>query len=354
MKIKPKANGNSTSLRGPFLTDWPLADPNLNPRTRFEKMACGCSPAICAPSSLHCSGPRGGPAPRPSRACCESLVGELWLAAAAPSCRCARCTAARPHSAKAYLAQLHRAGLSRATLLDAPLLGCRVPPEDGMGNEFVLEEGAELGDAASTSGAAVFVGGLPTASGQPGFRAEDRRSHDGAAGHSTVPEPLRPLGLRSIDIVVPPPLLPAVAAFWERTMCARVAPECESHPTGFRVLVDGACSRANSISTDALVGAQWLRFIGGTRRAYDGHHIALYVRDFVGTFERALAAQVLFDNARYSDRGGTLELALENRQFRTLCMHPATTTVPTGVCSSDRCFQLELEVRAFDHPACPL
>ena len=259
-----------------------------------------------------------------------------------------------PHSAKAYLAQLHRAGLSRATLLDAPLLGCRVPPEDGMGNEFVLEEGAELGDAASTSGAAVFVGGLPTASGQPGFRAEDRRSHDGAAGHSTVPEPLRPLGLRSIDIVVPPPLLPAVAAFWERTMCARVAPECESHPTGFRVLVDGACSRANSISTDALVGAQWLRFIGGTRRAYDGHHIALYVRDFVGTFERALAAQVHFDNARYSDRGGTLELALENRQFRTLCMHPATTTVPTGVCSSDRCFQLELEVRAFDHPACPL
>lgn len=261
-----------------------------------------------------------------------------------------------PHSAEAFLAQLRRAGLSRATLLDAPQLGCHIPPTDGLGNEFVLEEGAEPGDATPTSGAAVFVGGLPTATGQPGFRAEDRRHLDvtfreGEAWRSAPPEPLRPLGLRSIDIVVPPLLLPAVVAFWERTMCARIAPE--SDHAGFCVLVDGACSRANPNSTDALFGAQWLRFIGGTRRAYDGHHIALYVRDFVGTFERALAAQVVFDNARYSDRGGTLELALENRQFRTLCMHPATT-VPPGACSSDRCFQLELEVRSFDHPACPL
>lgn len=129
---------------------------------------------------------------------------------------------------------------------------------------------------------------------------------------------------------------------------------------GFRVLVDGTspfaqCGDHEALSSellapDALRGSQWLRFIGGERRAYDGHHVAIYVRDFRQTFVRALEAGVVYDNPRYSDRGGTFDLALANKQFRTLCMHPCAP----GACGPSHCFQLELEVRTLDHPACPL
>jgi hypothetical protein len=75
--------------------------------------------------------------------------------------------------------------------------------------------------------------------------------------------------------------------------------------------------------------------------AYSGWHLAIYIKDFEATFQRALAAGLVFDNARFSDRGGTLELALQHAQFRTLHMGAGGQ-------------ECELEIRSVRHPAYPL
>ena len=82
---------------------------------------------------------------------------------------------------------------------------------------------------------------------------------------------------------------------------------------------------------------------------YDGHHLAVYLRDWEGAYRRAAAGGLLFNNLRFSDRCGTWEEAAACQQFRTLVM--AAETGEGG--PEGPPFLLELEVRSLQHPACP-
>lgn len=189
--------------------------------------------------------------------------------------------------------------------------------------------------------------------GQPGFREEDGERAPGS-----------PLGLLAVSVRAPAAALPAIAAFWERILAARVlrfssaaagegaeessadAEEAGSREGGaalsltrVRVLVDGEAAEER--------GAQYIDFIAVQPEdpepllPFDGWHVALYLREWAGAYARAAApGGGLYPSTRYSDRCDTFEAAQACRQFRTLTMAPG--------------FDLELEIRSREHPACPL
>lgn len=181
-----------------------------------------------------------------------------------------------------------------------------------------------------------FLGGSPQCKGQPGFFMNDYKT----ALIAQKKEKSIPLGLLCIEINVPvinknenTIELSAIASFWRDILHARV----EEFTDRIRVYAD-------SQSSDTLEQQQYLEFIItndiSNENVYTGWHIALYLQDFESTFLRALEKNLIYDNPRFSDRGGTLELARLNNQFRTLIM--------------GKQFQLELEIRSLLHSSCPL
>lgn len=147
-----------------------------------------------------------------------------------------------------------------------------------------------------------------------------------------------PLRLARITVPVPAGALAGVAAFWSDVMRARVE----------RCAASGNASAAGAdddvvVVSDSPDGPQRIVFCGGLRAGAPeaGWHVALYTNDFRGVFDRALAAGLVWDNVRFSDRGGTWELATENRQFRTKHLGAGGPV-------------LELEIRDLTHPSCPL
>ena len=128
--------------------------------------------------------------------------------------------------------------------------------------------------------------------------------------------------------------LPGIASFWRSILGAAV----KEAPA--EVTVSFAWQAEHEQQPQQLIFAVPAG-CEGLPVAYSGWHLALYIRDFEATCQRALAAGLVFDNARFSDRGGSLELALQHAQFRTLCMGAAGP-------------ECELEIRSMLHPACPL
>lgn len=314
-----------------------------------------------------------------------------------------------------FLAQLRQAGIRQAVIMSAPPGCLVLPGDglgntyvfseetqidtDAIkeaGNELLLPNATGCEPDASTrdrhiqgthkhsSKARVrLIGGLSTALGQPGFSREERLrgsrisdETEAVRGPGAIPcglgeectaapvhaavadasvsasvsasssalasaQVIRPFGLRGVELNVPDSQLHEVSAFWTDIMGARV----ELSDRVARAWFDGA--------SPELRGCQRIVFRGvdRARQPYDGHHLAVYVGDFKATFDRAASAGLVFDNPRFSDRGGTWELACLHHQFRTLLMRSATG--PERDRDLDP-FQLELEIRSLTHPACPL
>jgi len=78
-----------------------------------------------------------------------------------------------------------------------------------------------------------------------------------------------------------------------------------------------------------------------------GEHVAIYIGDFVGCFERLLERGLIFVNPRFEhlDKSRTVEEALHYNCFRFKdIVDPA---------SGEKLFELEHEVRCTDHKSCP-
>lgn len=152
------------------------------------------------------------------------------------------------------------------------------------------------------------------------------------AGHppSASSVPWHPIALHRLCVNVGASELPGIADFFARVLGAEVA------------LADD--KSLLTVFADAPGQRQRLEFITvDNPPPHDSGtwHLALYIDDFLSAFDRALADGLIFDNPRFSDRGGTRELAAENAQFRTLHLGKGGR-------------QLELEIRSNTHPSCPL
>jgi len=77
-------------------------------------------------------------------------------------------------------------------------------------------------------------------------------------------------------------------------------------------------------------------------KAYDGHHVAIYVTNFKKTWERLNQNNLLFSNTRFSDHCEKFEDALRFRQLRFKDFPLPSSKIP---------FELEHEVRSIFHPS---
>lgn len=317
------------------------------------------------------------PVPEQGEQPCQRLDGELELLLP-------------PGGAPGAAAQLAAAGVAAELVPsgdDGAPAHVLVAPSSGLGNAFRLTEAAER---SGPGRGRAFVGGdAAVCRGQPGFRVGERGSDgggDGGGGRVT------PLGLRSLRIRAPPAALEGVAAFWADVLGARV---CRFHggagadgggggdvtPRGalarVRVLFDGVAAGdeveeadegaeaggGGGVAAPAAAGAgavdppspvlpasQWIDFVASPPPLlpYDGHHLALYLRDYEGAWRRAHARGLLYDNPRFSDRVGSWADAVAHQQFRTLAM------AGEGKGGGEGGFVLELEIRSLQHPSCPL
>ena len=207
-------------------------------------------------------------------------------------------------STSAAAARLRAAGASllvrgeRSLLVDAPC------------GRIVLEEAASEADAAAMAAHIARFRGHPCGA--------DSAS-EGA-----------PVALARVTLVVETADLVLVRAFWRDVLGARVEEGVEGRVRIF--IGEGPCAQHLDLYPPTP---------GAPTNRTPGYHLAIYISDYEATFERALRAGLVWDNPRFSDRGGTLELALANHQFRT-----RTLGVGGPI--------LELEIRAITHPSWPM
>ena len=286
-------------------------------------------------------------------------------------------------SAAAFVEQLARVGAH-------PLLGTTgatpVVTVSVLGNAFALIEQPADANGGGLVGRTFIGGSASLCRGQPGFTLQDVLT---APPPSAGASPVRPLGIRSIVVRTPSTALACIAGFWEGVMGARVkrtySPLVGAPPTLIRVraLFDGHYGVASEGDRDcggnggegvgapaadgSASGSQWLDFEGVMEEdgppllPYDGHHFALYLRDWEGAYARAAATGTLYHGTRFADKCRTLEEAKAFHQFRTLPMRPlggcaCGSSSDSAASASAGCasWGLELEVRALSHPACPL
>ena len=250
---------------------------------------------------------------RENKTSCDFVPGELGIGVAAGSL-------------PAHSAALTAAGIPALADSSGEL---RIPAKSALGTAMRLVEvpgaaaGKWLGGHAGCRGQPLPLTGIPPAS-------------------------VAALGLRYVAVRTPPSELKAVADFWRDIIGARVD---ESVAGRVRVLADGWAASEDAGgaapgASDSLRGGQWLDFFASddsTQLSENTWHAAIYLRDFAGAWQRAHAAGLLFDNARFSDRVGTWAQAQEHAQFRTLRMQKDGGTM-----------LMELEIRSTSHPACPL
>lgn len=303
---------------------------------------------------------------------CQQLDGELVLDV-------------RAGSINAVRARLDKHGYETTESRDVNGSRVRISPSVGLGNAFVLRESG-VGDGAKRP----LIGGPSDGcKGQPGFRSDDPSS-DG------------PIGISAVRIRAPVPALRLIASFWREFIGARVelthaAADAHTidrvvvHFDGARDPADSTCAlsadanAAHSTQTVEFVAPHLLGEPGAPLLPYDGHHLALYLRDWKGAYDRAAAAGLLYQNLRFSDRCATWDQAQECQQFRTLAMcapgeadacvsgalgAPAansSTRVNDAVVAAwalatppdaalddlQHFFRLELEVRSLEHVSCP-
>jgi len=79
-----------------------------------------------------------------------------------------------------------------------------------------------------------------------------------------------------------------------------------------------------------------------------GEHVAIYIGDFAGCFDRLLARGLIFVNPRFEhlDKSTTLEEAWHYNCFRFKDIIDPST--------GRKLFELEHEVRSTGHKSCPL
>jgi hypothetical protein len=152
------------------------------------------------------------------------------------------------------------------------------------------------------------------------------------------------LGIRELRVRVHRADLPIIAKFWsdiiqvDGVVLTKDRVSIPGGPEGYDQAVVFFCGGETEQLLSGDSTAATLPHAPGPNGGGDAWHLALYLEDWQGALERASAAGLAFDNARFSDR---LADAAANHQFRTLFLGAG------GPC-------LELEIRGRRHASCPL
>lgn len=201
-----------------------------------------------------------------------------------------------------------------------------------------------------------FIGGPAGSKGQPVGEGEE-------GGGSVL------VGVLYVELWVPRGAAEGVAGFWRDTLACgpRAVTLSEAGGDGLRsvrVRIGPLGSATTGFPT------QWLLFCESDDSSvcppWDGHHLALYLSDFQGAYRGVEAQGCVYDPGRFTDRGGTWELAQEFCQFRAVHVprvpggvldYGLTQVLPAGEeggAPPPVLYSLELELRSLQHPACPL
>ena len=115
----------------------------------------------------------------------------------------------------------------------------------------------------------------------------------------------------------------------------------------FRATVEVSSDSREFKFCDIKIGfRQFLRFRETLKslKPYDGHHIALYLNDFVAIYHRLKKDGLIYDNPRFPQFSyGTVQEVLYHNEYRILNI--------IDVNSGETIFELEHELRSLSHPA---
>ena len=83
---------------------------------------------------------------------------------------------------------------------------------------------------------------------------------------------------------------------------------------------------------------------GVSLEPYDGHHIAVYVNNFVESYYRLSEDELVWNNPRFPQfKYDTIDDALEHNEFRFLYI--------VDVDTNEKIFEIEHELRSLSHPS---
>jgi len=217
-------------------------------------------------------------------------------------------------------------------------------------------------DAASVSEAADRVRLLLDGG---GFAGSDLRVSDGAGGEVAVTGPYgNSFALRVADPVRKDLLGPRSGQRpgSERSQCVGLGGVSLRVPTGCAAPGARFYASVLGFGIEELAPGRWA-VLGGPGGASQrlileedaqavgkelGEHVAIYIGDFEGCFERLLERGLIFVNPRFAhlDRSASLEEALHYACFRFKDV--------VDIDSGSKLFELEHEVRSTRHKSCPL
>lgn len=175
-------------------------------------------------------------------------------------------------------------------------------------------------------------------------------------------------GVQYLELDVPRSAIKGISAFWGDLMGGRTSMKAKLPSFDHNIISCTVFTRS---------GEQWLEFMcrdeGDARlKPWDGHHIALYLHDHTSTYLKCEDKGLVYDPGRFADKGGSLALAQEWKQFRAVHVPPADQKLQLGlkqqlptaddVSAAEAAgapivlpvYSLELEVRSLEHPSCPL
>lgn len=147
------------------------------------------------------------------------------------------------------------------------------------------------------------------------------------------------LALAGVSLRVPPGTAARGARFYAEALGFRTEQLGEG-----RWAILGGPSLGSASSSQRLVFEE----VEGESGGEVGEHMAIYIGDFAGCFQRLAALGLIWVNPRflYLDKSETLEEAVRDNCFRFKDVVDITT--------GEKLFELEHEVRSTGHPSCPL
>lgn len=163
--------------------------------------------------------------------------------------------------------------------------------------------------------------------------ADRRAALAPASGRRPGSDGCQVVGMGSVSLQVPPGTAERGARFYAEVLGFGV-----QRLGAGRWAVLGGPNGAQSLVLEEVEGADGKEV---------GEHVAIYIGDFAGCFERLLARDLIFVNPRFEhlDKSTTLDEAWRYNCFRFKDIIDTTT--------GEKLFELEHEVRSTGHKSCP-